>query len=83
MAPELTEPNEKNKFRVGRKCDIYSLGVLIMAIVIGENPPHTHDTNGVNFIGKVSDHILGGSYPCSCTRIIVCQLNILLRIFLM
>jgi len=83
MAPELTEPNENNKFRVGRKCDIYSLGVLIMAIVIGKRPPHTRDTNGVQFIRMVSDRILlGESYPCSCTRIIVYQLNILL-IFLM
>lgn len=53
VAPELTEPNAKNKFKVGHKCDIYSLGVLIMAIVIGKGPTGSSDTNGVRFIRNV------------------------------
>ena len=55
MAPELTEPNQNNKLNVGCKCDIYSLGVLILAIVMGKGPKKTRDPNGVLFIGEVSD----------------------------
>ncbi|OEL16587.1 Cysteine-rich receptor-like protein kinase 14 [Dichanthelium oligosanthes] len=54
MAPELTERKEKGS-RVGKKCDIYSLGVLILAIVMGEGPTATSDPNGVTFIRKIRE----------------------------
>jgi serine/threonine protein kinase len=50
MAPKFVD-----RGKVGRACDIYSLGVLILAIVMGEGPKTMLDPSGVMFIKKVSD----------------------------
>ena len=50
MAPEYLE-----RGRAGRKCDIYSFGVIILAIVMGDGPRYMRDPGGVMFIEGVSD----------------------------
>lgn len=41
--------------KVGRACDIYSLGVLILAIVMGRGPKNRSDPCGKEFVKEVRD----------------------------
>jgi disease resistance protein RPM1 len=54
MAPEFVDHG-----KASRQCDIYSLGILILGIIMGFGPPSTsRDPSGVSFINRVREKFI-------------------------